>query len=300
MFAFLVALYTAAAAAANSNTEIERHASTDNAFAVNSWIVPTESGLLVVDTQFTVSEAAKLAARVVSGGRPLRAIIITHPHPDHYNGTCRLLEIARVPVYATQSTIDGIRKTAEAKRTQWKPSYGKDYPDTTCLPDKVLPASGGVTVDGLDFRVIDYGPGEASTESVLLVPKLHAAFVGDLIYTKVHPWLAEGRSQAWLEQLDRLASDVPSAWKIHPGHGPAGDFSLIGAQRDYIVSFRTAIEKHLTSAGLSGQAPQVIVDEFRTRYPNWSLEMLIPINAAAVAKELAEKKGKVTPAQPGR
>jgi glyoxylase-like metal-dependent hydrolase (beta-lactamase superfamily II) len=145
---------------------------------------------------------------------------------------------------------------------------------------------------GLELQIHDYGPGEASAESIVLAPRLKAAFVGDLIYTEVHPWLAEGRSARWLKQLDRLTRDIPVSWTLYPGHGPSGKFSVIAAQRTYIVDFRSATQKalaaHAAADGLSKEATQNLVDEFRTRYPNWSLEMLIPINAGAVAKELAE------------
>jgi glyoxylase-like metal-dependent hydrolase (beta-lactamase superfamily II) len=143
----VLGLLISAGAVAAPVAPVTRYTSSESGFAVNSWLVPTNTGLVVIDTQFTVSEADKLAASVLAAGRPLRAIMITHPHPDHYNGTCRLLKIAQVPVYATQSTIEGMRATADAKRAQWKPTYGNDYPDETCFPDTLLPASGGVSVD---------------------------------------------------------------------------------------------------------------------------------------------------------
>ena len=266
--------------------EVSRLVSSEQNFAVNSWLVPTEHGLVVIDTQFTITEASKLVEAVIQTGRPLEAIIITHPHPDHYNGTCQLLDLAHVPVFATQATIDGIRSTAESKRTQWKPTYGEDYPDRTCVPDHVAPSSGSVRIDGLEFQFRDYGPGEASDESIILAPALRAAFVGDLIYHQVHPWLAEGRSAQWLVQLDRLAKDVPADWTIYPGHGRATGVEVIDAQRQYIIGVRAAAQ-----LGPSGPAPgstKGIVEGVRARYPGWPLEMLIPLNAEAVAKELAE------------
>jgi len=108
-----------------SAAEIDRFVSSEKAFAVNSWLVPTRTGIVVIDTQFTVSEADRLVDAVKHIGTPLKAIIITHPHPDHFNGTCRLLRLAKVPVYATQATIEGVHATAAAKRAQWKPAMGQ-------------------------------------------------------------------------------------------------------------------------------------------------------------------------------
>jgi glyoxylase-like metal-dependent hydrolase (beta-lactamase superfamily II) len=282
----LLALFVFASTIAANAAEVTRFESSAQGFAVNSWLVPTKVGLIVIDTQFTMTEADKLARIVIQTGRPLKAIVITHPHPDHYNGTCRLLELAHVPVFATQATIDGIRATAEAKRAQWKPTYGKDYPDSTCLPDHAIPVSGSVRIDGVELQFRDYGPGEALGESIALAPALHAAFVGDLIYDQVHPWLAEGRSAQWLLQLGRLEKDVPGDWIVYPGHGAAAGVAVIDAQRRYIIEFRAATQAQLGPTGLTADSSKAIVDGVRARYPGWPLEMLISVNAGAVAKEL--------------
>jgi len=281
------ALVLSSPAVAAPAAPITQYASPEAVFAVNSWLVPTDTGVVVIDTQFTVTEADKLAAAVAAGKRPLRAIVITHPHPDHYNGTCRLLKLADVPVYATHSTIDAIRATEAAKRAQWKPTYGIEYPDETCLPDHAVPDSGEITVDGLLLRIRNYGAGEATTESVVHVPHLNAVFVGDLIYTQVHPWLAEGRSAQWLTQLDRLMQDVMPGSTVYAGHGSSGTVAVISAQRRYIKQFRAATRRRLQGGVLSKAATEDLVKEFTTQYPRWPLQMLLPINASAIAAELS-------------
>jgi glyoxylase-like metal-dependent hydrolase (beta-lactamase superfamily II) len=177
---------------------------------------------------------------------------------------------------------------AESKRTQWKPTYGKGYPDSTCVPDHVAPHSGSVRIDGLEFQFQDYGPGEASGEATILAPALRAAFVGDLIYDQVHPWLAEGRSAQWLVQLDRLTKDIPADWTVYPGARALRGVAVIDAQRQYITEFRAAIQAQLDPSGLVPDSTKGIVEGVRARYPGWPLEMLIPINAEAVAKELSK------------
>jgi glyoxylase-like metal-dependent hydrolase (beta-lactamase superfamily II) len=282
----LLALLALATALPVSAADIARFVSNEHGFAVNSWLVPTGRGIVVVDTQFTVTEADKLVKAVIKTGRPLRAIIITHPHPDHYNGTCQLLQLTRVPVYATQATIDGIRGTAEAKRTQWKPTYGKDYPDTSCIPDHAVQIGISVRIEGVEFQFRDYGPGESLGESIILAPALHTVFVGDLIYNHVHPWLAEGRTTQWLAQLDRLTAEIPPDWTVYPGHGPSGEVPVIDAQRKYITGFRAATQAHLGLSGLVPDSTREIFNGIRAQYPGWPLEMLIPMNVEAVAKEL--------------
>jgi glyoxylase-like metal-dependent hydrolase (beta-lactamase superfamily II) len=285
----ITVLFLLALSWTSSATDAVRFFSDERGFAVNSWLVFTATGLVVIDTQFTVSDADKLAEEVAKTGRPLKAIVVTHPHPDHFNGVCRLLKVARVPVYATGATIEGIRASADAKRAQWKPMYGADYPDINCEPDSVVSSGATVRIDGTMFRFLDFGPGEASDESIIIVPSMKAAFVGDLIYQEMHPWLAEGRSEPWLKQLDRLEESVPRDFAIYPGHGAVAHMAVIAAERSYIQNFRAATKSAIGSAGaeLSEEASQALVAETRAQYPGWPLEMLIPLNAAAVAREFS-------------
>jgi glyoxylase-like metal-dependent hydrolase (beta-lactamase superfamily II) len=51
---------------------------------------------------FLLSEAILLADRIAELRKPLAAILITHPHPDRYNGLASIQEkLAGTQVYAT-------------------------------------------------------------------------------------------------------------------------------------------------------------------------------------------------------
>jgi glyoxylase-like metal-dependent hydrolase (beta-lactamase superfamily II) len=56
---------------------------------VTSALIYGKSEAILVDCQFRISEAKKLADQVAARGRRLKAIIITHPDNDHYIGTAR-------------------------------------------------------------------------------------------------------------------------------------------------------------------------------------------------------------------
>jgi ribonuclease BN (tRNA processing enzyme) len=59
---------------------------------VNSWIIETTNGAVLIDTQRTLSEAKNLVNEIKKINKPILGIIITHSHPDHIGGTAALLD----------------------------------------------------------------------------------------------------------------------------------------------------------------------------------------------------------------
>jgi hypothetical protein len=87
-----------------------------------------------------------------------------------------------------------------------------------------------------------------------------------------------------------LTKDIPADWTVYPGHGLSAGVAVIDAQRQYIAALRAAIQAQLGPSGLTPDATKGAVEAVRARYPGWALEMLIQMNAEAVAKELAETR----------
>src|SRR2546430_732298 len=80
---------------------VHQLAASPQGLGVNCWVVEGKRGLVAIDSALTVSDGKALRARVDALGKPLVAILLTHGHPDHYNGVSYLIEGRRVPVYAT-------------------------------------------------------------------------------------------------------------------------------------------------------------------------------------------------------
>src|SRR5580692_7467968 len=104
--------------------KIHRYCSRSEAFFVNSWIVELADGLVIVDSQFLVSEATALIQKVRGFRQPPVALLLTHPHPDHYNGAA-LVQAAfpGIEIIATQKTFDGIKSSEGPKRAFWTPIH---------------------------------------------------------------------------------------------------------------------------------------------------------------------------------
>src|SRR5436853_6960847 len=96
---------------------IHRYAAGASGLFVNAYLVETPHGVVAIDATLTESDSKALRAKIDSIGKPLLAILITHGHPDHYNGVTNLIAGRAVPppVPATAGVDSVIRANAAAQ-----------------------------------------------------------------------------------------------------------------------------------------------------------------------------------------
>jgi glyoxylase-like metal-dependent hydrolase (beta-lactamase superfamily II) len=258
---------------------------------VNSYLVEGASGVVVVDTNLLVSDIEALQARLRALRKPLLAILVTHAHPDHFNGVLSLVKDKEVPVYATTGVGRAIEEIADVKRAQWSPTYGAEWPAETYYPNSLLADGAQVQLDDMSFTVREVGPAESHADSYLLMAangSAPIAFTGDLAFHGTHPYTADGHSGAWLVALDVLSSELAGIGTVYPGHGDPAGPDLLAAQRRYLLYYRELIRR--LSGGeavLSETAKSELSAALRAFLPDAPLTWMIELGADAVAAELA-------------
>jgi cyclase len=82
--------------------------------------------------------------------------------------------------------------------------------------------------------------------------------------------LIDASTEEWVETLNVLLRDYPSA-KFVPGHGEdVGDASDIRAFRDYLVFLRQAVSHAQTDGSSSGDVLKVVLPQLSERYGKWA------------------------------
>ncbi len=258
---------------------------------VNSYLVEAESGVVVVDTSLLVSDIEALRARLRALNKPLLAILVTHPHPDHFNGVFGLVQDKEVPVYATAGVARVIEEIAEPKREQWSPVYGAEWPARTYCPNSPLTDRAQVRFGELTFTVRELGAAESHADSYFLMAAdggAPVAFIGDLAFHGMHPYTADGHSGRWLAALGRLAGELADVRALYPGHGDPAGPGVLAEQRRYLLYYRELVRR-LSGGGATvpPSARTELEEAMQAFLPGAPLTWMIGLGADAVAGELA-------------
>jgi glyoxylase-like metal-dependent hydrolase (beta-lactamase superfamily II) len=221
--------------------------------------------------------------------KPLAAVLITHGHPDHYNGVTNLLNGEKVDVISTKPVDRLIREYDAAKEKQWRPVFGADWPEKRTFPTRTLDDGGWIVVDGVKFTVHDLGPGESHADSYWMVEAdgQRIAFIGDVVLDHVHAYMTDGHSKHWLENIARLNRELKGVETVYPGHGDADGVAMLQWERGYLQRYRREVAS-LARGGvtLSQDDKKTLVRVMESYLPNKKLEFLIALGADAVAAEL--------------
>lgn len=260
----------------------------------NAFLVETTHAVVAVDAMMTVSDARALRARCDAIGKPLLAVLITHGHPDHYNGVGELIRgMGDVPVTTTRAVDAVIHRIIDTKEMQWKPIFGDEWPSERIFPNHFVEDGETLVFDGVPFTVRELGEGESHCDLYWTVGvKSRVAFVGDLVFNGVHAFMNDGHSAAWLKSLDVLAVELADVTTIYTGHGkPGTPAALIPAQRSYITHYRDIVRALVNGATtLDEKAKFALRQAMYALLPTRDLDVFIAAGANAVAAELAAEQ----------
>ena len=136
-------------------------------------MISGEKDMIVIDPQFSLSEAHKLAAEILESKKNLTTIYITHPHPDHMFGLAVLKQaFPNAKAVALPATVAASKTGWPARQKFWLPTYGNNIPgpEPVAIEELTTPV---LTLEGEQFPITgpvqgDDGPGN----SFVYIPSL--------------------------------------------------------------------------------------------------------------------------------
>lgn len=219
---------------------------------VNSGVVVTGRGVVVIDTQISPPLARRLLAEIRRvSDHPIAYVINTHYHGDHTYGN--VVFAREAPIIAHERT-PGLMRSREHRMKDFYESRGFPVRSSpVVLP--TLTFSDRLTL-ALDDEVIELrhlGKTETDDAIVVHLPRKGVLFGGDTVRGRDFPMLgmpnmAEGLTMEgeWvrvLEEIERLRPPV-----VVPGHGPIlRDLRVIARQRALMQDLIAAMRPFLAS-----------------------------------------------------
>lgn len=213
----------------------------------NPGFVVTSEGVVMIDTPQMPKDALEWRSEIAKHG-PVRYLINTEPHADHFTGNC-LFEGTVVAHEGTREAI--LATTVESLRER----VGQKAPDNLPLmegfsirpPTVTLTQRLNIYLGDRTFRLISM-PGHTPYQVAVHIPEERVVFTSDNIFCRVQAWLHQSLPHEWLaslKQLRELDADV-----LVPGHGSICDRDYIPEMgafiRDWIDAVSEAMDRGMT------------------------------------------------------
>ncbi len=237
----------------------------DFALANNAVLIAGKQDTVLIDTCLVLSDAARLVAMIRATGKTLKAVYITHAHPDHYFGNGVIREaFPSATIYARQGVIDFMQEY-RAKLVHWREMFGDEMPRSLPMPAALMGSN--VFLEGKEIRIVDLPICETVHATAFYVPSERAVVVGDLVFSGMHHYVADTNNpDSWIEALHVVRRLGPIE-RIFPGHGPTGGAELLDASEAWLKDYRD-VARH-------GVRFVDVAKEMMRRYPKHGLPLLL-------------------------
>lgn len=265
----------------NKDLKLEVYNSSENSFGVASVIVSGKKDAVLIDTQFTLADAEKVAQEIKKSGKKLTTIFVSHGDPDFYFG----LEVFKkyfpeVTAYATPATIEHIKATAQKKIDVWGERLGKNITSNVILP-QVLKGN-SIELEGHQLEII--GLQEFSSKTFVWIPSIKAVVGGINVFgTTFHLWMADAQTAEartnWISVLDKITALNPEI--VIPAHANSNspfDVTAVSFTKTYIQFYEEALKTNTTS--------EALITALKTKYPILTFETGLQIGAKVNTGEM--------------
>jgi glyoxylase-like metal-dependent hydrolase (beta-lactamase superfamily II) len=227
--------------------------SDESGFEVASVIVTGKTDAVLIDGQWTLSNAHRVVAEILETGKILKTIYVTHAHPDHYFGLGPIAEaFPEARVTALASVARTINSQFFGKIEHWEQTIGVTNTPRKAVNIEPL-AENCIELEGHKIEIIPEIMGDLKYNTVVWIPCIKTLYGSDVLFNQAHPFTCEVTAeerQQWLRDIERL--EKMGAEVVIPGHQKPGmpfDYSSFNFTKEYLVATEEELVNTSDEAG---------------------------------------------------
>jgi len=230
---------------------------------VNTCFVQTNKGFVVIDSGPTYAYATQAYAQMQKiSPLPVRYVINTHDHDDHWLGNSFYKEKGALligPRMYEQNIFKGMK--TRMQRVLGKTLYGKT---SIVKLDTVVDSNLSLILGNKTFEIKQLEPiAHTKGDLIVYMPEYKLVFAGDLVFNDRLTSLRDGSLLGSLKVLDAI--DALDAKIIVGGHGYMTDTNATKHLKQYLSTMKNEVQNALDNGiSLETVTKQVIMPQYKT------------------------------------
>ncbi|MCX7738135.1 MAG: MBL fold metallo-hydrolase [Hydrogenothermaceae bacterium] len=214
-------------------------------FMSNAYAILTEEGWAMIDSLSTPEMSKEFYTELQKVKKvPVKYLIITHYHPDHWYGVSTFKELGATVI--AHKNLNEFFKTPESKLTLELSNqrFGGIYKNVKLTQaDVEITSPKDISIGKYSLSIIPMNPAHTNNDIVVLVKGENVFFVGNLVYLSRIPFAGDKGSSVknWIKVLKDIQRMNPKV--ILGSHNELLDKKALEFTLGYLNYLRDAVKK---------------------------------------------------------
>ena len=273
----LTALALSMGTAFAQDVQLKNYVAAPEHFGVTSTLIEGEKDAILVNAQFSKSEALKIAADILDSGKTLKTIFVSYGDPDFYFA----LDVFKTyfpeaKIVATPETVKHIQSTYQHKVDYWAPQMGANAPTKIYVPEVYTAKT--LKLENTEIQI--KGKKELT---YLWIPDVKAVVGGIPVTSGSHLWMADTPKKQDRDEVVATLKDIKSLnpTTVVPAHTTINapqNLAAVNFSLDYLGQYEKAVKATKNSSDL--------INEMKKKYPNLPGDSSLELGAKVVKGEM--------------
>lgn len=277
LYAIALTTLAATSVASAQDLKIQSFLAKPEHFGVTSTLIEGDKEVLLVNAQFSKSEALRIAADILDRGKTLKTIFVSYGDPDFYFGLDVFKQyFPNVQIIATPETVKHIQDTQALKVAYWGPQMGANAPSKIIVPQAYTAKTLKLENESIEIK----GQKELT---YLWLPSAKAVVGGIPVSSGIHLWMADtpttkDRNEV-IQALENIKALNPKV--VVPAHmkeGAVEGLNAVNFSIDYLKQYEKVAKATKSSADL--------IQMMQKQYPDLAESGSLELGAKVVKGEM--------------